>query len=70
MNSIETGVAGGKRLEYLAALSGANEWGAFCEDCLSPNFCVAKMVEFRSSPIRLRSCGLFEAFPPGHARLD
>ena len=33
--------------------------GAFCEDCTSPNFCAAKIVEFRSSRMRGMRCGLF-----------
>ena len=55
--------------KHQVAFSGANESGAFCEDCLSPDFCTAKMVEFRNSHFRSRSCGPFAELLPGRARL-
>ena len=45
----------GRRLSFTAFP------GAFREDCLSPKNRAAILVEFRSGPIRLRSCGLFRS---------
>jgi hypothetical protein len=37
--------------------------GDFCEHCLSPDFCVAKIVELRSSPNASASLGPFQGTP-------